>query len=109
MIHYSCDRCGRPIDPSEDLRYVVRLEIDDGVGSPSGGLELLEQHPATRRVVLSLFASSAYLSTIFSRHPDMIDTLVAKLSIRPLTTEPSLAMLMNISPGLPLGYRPTVM
>ena len=28
MIHYACDRCGRPIDPSEEIRYVVRLEIE---------------------------------------------------------------------------------
>lgn len=27
MIHYSCDRCKRPLDPQEDLRYVVRLEV----------------------------------------------------------------------------------
>ncbi len=28
MIHYGCDRCGRPIDPRDELRYVVRIEID---------------------------------------------------------------------------------
>ncbi len=28
MIHYSCDRCGRPIDATEELRYVVRLEVE---------------------------------------------------------------------------------
>jgi hypothetical protein len=28
MIHYSCDRCGRPIDPQEELRYVVRIEVE---------------------------------------------------------------------------------
>ncbi len=27
MIHYSCDRCKRVLDPDEDLRYVVRLEV----------------------------------------------------------------------------------
>lgn len=27
MIHYSCDRCRRIIDPSEDLRYVVTMEV----------------------------------------------------------------------------------
>ncbi len=26
MIHYSCDRCKRMIDPEDDLRYVVKLE-----------------------------------------------------------------------------------
>ena len=27
MIHYSCDRCKRLIDPEVDLHYVVRLEV----------------------------------------------------------------------------------
>jgi len=27
MIHYSCDRCKRIIDPDQDLRYVVKIEI----------------------------------------------------------------------------------
>jgi hypothetical protein len=27
MIHYSCDRCKRAIDPEQDLRYVVKLEV----------------------------------------------------------------------------------
>jgi hypothetical protein len=34
---------------------------------------------------------------------------VAKLSIRPEMVEPSLAMVMKISPGLPSSYMPTVM
>jgi hypothetical protein len=27
MIHYSCDRCKRILDPEDDLRYVVKLEV----------------------------------------------------------------------------------
>jgi len=27
MIHYSCDLCKREMDPDEDLRYVVKMEI----------------------------------------------------------------------------------
>ena len=27
MIHYSCDRCKRILDPAEDLRYVVTMEV----------------------------------------------------------------------------------
>lgn len=27
MIHYSCDRCQRPIDTREELRYSVCIEI----------------------------------------------------------------------------------
>ena len=27
MIHYSCDLCKRDLDPEEDFRYVVKVEI----------------------------------------------------------------------------------
>lgn len=27
MIHYSCDRCKRVLDPQNDLRYTVRVEV----------------------------------------------------------------------------------
>jgi len=27
MIHYTCDLCKRELDPTDDLRYVVRIEI----------------------------------------------------------------------------------
>jgi len=26
MIHYSCDRCKRTLDPAQDLRYVVKID-----------------------------------------------------------------------------------
>jgi hypothetical protein len=28
MIHFSCDRCKRVIDSEQELRYVVRMEIE---------------------------------------------------------------------------------
>jgi hypothetical protein len=27
MLHYSCDLCKRPLDPEDEVRYVVKLEI----------------------------------------------------------------------------------
>ena len=27
MLHYTCDCCKRPIDPEQELRYVVRVEV----------------------------------------------------------------------------------
>ncbi|MBX7169093.1 MAG: hypothetical protein K1X74_22345 [Pirellulales bacterium] len=27
MIHYTCDHCGREIDPEIEFRYVVKIEI----------------------------------------------------------------------------------
>ena len=62
--------------PDPDLALLNLAEFIAAVGARTSFLALLEQHPATRRVLLRLFASSAYLSTIFIRHPDMLDTLV---------------------------------
>src|SRR5271155_4597524 len=68
------DEIGRLPDP--DLALMNLAELMAAIGARTSFLALLEQHPATRRVLLRLFASSAYLSTIFIRHPDMLDTLV---------------------------------
>jgi glutamate-ammonia-ligase adenylyltransferase len=68
------DEIGRLPDP--DLALMNLAEFIAAIGARTSFLSLLEQHPATRRVLLRLFASSAYLSTIFIRHPDMLDTLV---------------------------------
>lgn len=27
MIHYSCDLCRRPLDPEDELRYIVKMEV----------------------------------------------------------------------------------
>ena len=27
MIHYTCDRCKRVLDPADDLHYVVKMEV----------------------------------------------------------------------------------
>jgi len=32
MIHYSCDRCQRLIDADDEMRYVIRLEIQAKLG-----------------------------------------------------------------------------
>lgn len=62
--------------PDPDLALMNLAAFIAAIGARTSFLALLEQHPATRRILLRLFASSAYLSTIFIRHPDMIDTLV---------------------------------
>jgi hypothetical protein len=28
MIHYSCDRCRRTIDTNDELRFIVRIEVE---------------------------------------------------------------------------------
>jgi glutamate-ammonia-ligase adenylyltransferase len=59
-----------------DLALLNLASFICAVGARTSFLALLEQHPATRRMLLGLFTSSSYLSTLFIRHPDMLDTLV---------------------------------
>ncbi|HLW70658.1 MAG TPA: bifunctional [glutamate--ammonia ligase]-adenylyl-L-tyrosine phosphorylase/[glutamate--ammonia-ligase] adenylyltransferase [Candidatus Binataceae bacterium] len=62
--------------PDPDLALMNLASFIAAVGARTSFLALLEEHTATRRMLLRLFASSAYLSTLFLRHPEMIDTLV---------------------------------
>jgi [glutamine synthetase] adenylyltransferase / [glutamine synthetase]-adenylyl-L-tyrosine phosphorylase len=62
--------------PDPDQAMLNLASFISAVGAHTSFLALLEEHPATRRMLLRLFASSSYLSTIFIRHPDMLDTLV---------------------------------
>ncbi len=62
--------------PDPDLALMNLAAFIAAVGARTSFLALLEEHPATRRVLLRLFASSGHLSALFIRHPDMLDTLV---------------------------------
>ncbi len=68
------DQIREVADP--DLALLNLTAFAAAVGARTSYLALLEERPATRRVLLRLFGSSAYLSTLFIRHPEMIDTLV---------------------------------
>ncbi len=41
MIHFSCDRCKRTIDAEDELRYVVRIEVE-AVMDPMNEQEALD-------------------------------------------------------------------
>jgi glutamate-ammonia-ligase adenylyltransferase len=62
--------------PDPDLALLNLSSFMAAVGARTSFLALLQSHPATRAILLRLFASSTYLSTVFVRHPDMLDTLV---------------------------------
>jgi hypothetical protein len=53
MIHYSCDRCQRPIDTDDELRYVVRIEVQAAMGADASDDDdrdhLLEIHEILER------------------------------------------------------------
>jgi [glutamine synthetase] adenylyltransferase / [glutamine synthetase]-adenylyl-L-tyrosine phosphorylase len=59
-----------------DLALMNLASFISAVGARTSFLGLLEEHPSTRRVLLKLFASSSHLSTLFIRHPEILDTLV---------------------------------
>ncbi len=61
-------------DPDLALRNLASFIA--AVGARTSFLALLEEHPATRQALLKLFASSDHLSTLFIRHPELLDTLV---------------------------------
>jgi len=62
--------------PDPDLALINLAACIAAVGARTSFLALLEEHPATRKVLLKLFASSSHLSALFTRHPEMLDTLV---------------------------------
>jgi glutamate-ammonia-ligase adenylyltransferase len=62
--------------PDPDLALMNLADFIAAVGAHTSFLSLLEQHPGTRQVLLRLFASSRYLSSLFIRHPELLDTLV---------------------------------
>ncbi len=39
MIHYVCDCCKRPINQTQELRYVVRLEVYASLDSAEEGVD----------------------------------------------------------------------
>jgi hypothetical protein len=47
MIRYSCDLCKRELDPQDDLRYVVKIEVfaalDPAVGDDEDDRDHLEE------------------------------------------------------------------
>ncbi|MGH7907721.1 MAG: bifunctional [glutamate--ammonia ligase]-adenylyl-L-tyrosine phosphorylase/[glutamate--ammonia-ligase] adenylyltransferase, partial [Candidatus Binataceae bacterium] len=74
------DEISRLSDP--DLALMNLAAFIAAVGARTSFLSLLEQHPATRRALLRLFASSGYLSALFIRHPELLDTLVRSDLVR---------------------------
>ncbi len=90
--------------PNPDLALMNLAACIAAIGARTSFLSLLEQHPATRKVLLRLFASSQYLSTLFIRHPELLDVLVrsdlARLRRSAVELNQELAELLEHSPDL---------
>ena len=53
MIHYSCDRCQCKLDPVDDIRYIVKIEIQatiDSVEPEEEGDHLMEIEEVLERL-----------------------------------------------------------
>ena len=61
-------------DPDRALAAMASLIAS--IGARSSFLSLLRENPHTLRTLITLFGTSAYLSQIFLRHPELLDSLV---------------------------------
>ena len=64
----------RAADPDRALAAMADLVAS--IGARSSFLALLRENPAVLRTLVSLFGTSTYLSQIFLRHPELLDSLV---------------------------------
>ncbi len=65
--------CQAP-DPDRALAYIA--ELIASIGARSSFLALLRENPHTLRTLIGLFGTSSYLSQIFLRRPELLDSLV---------------------------------
>ncbi len=61
-------------DPDRALAAMASLIAS--IGARSSFLALLRENPQTLRTLIGLFGTSAYLSQVFLRHPELLDSLV---------------------------------
>ena len=93
MIHYTCDRCRRVIDPEMDLRYTVRLEVSAAIDGFDAGCdddrdELLEIHEILERMddaQCSEIADEVYQKLRFDLCPECYKKFIAS----PVGREPA--------------------
>jgi len=62
--------------PAPDLALHNFANFIAAVGARTSFLVLLQENPATLRMLANLFATSQYLANQFIRHPEMLDSLV---------------------------------
>ncbi len=61
-------------DPDRALAAMASLVAS--IGARSSFLALLRENPGTLRTLIGLFGASAYLTQVFLRHPELLDSLV---------------------------------
>ncbi|MGE0681642.1 MAG: bifunctional [glutamate--ammonia ligase]-adenylyl-L-tyrosine phosphorylase/[glutamate--ammonia-ligase] adenylyltransferase [Candidatus Binatia bacterium] len=61
-------------DPDRALAAMAQLVAS--IGARSSFLALLKENPTTLSTLIGLFGTSAYLTQVFLRHPELLDSLV---------------------------------
>jgi len=90
MIHFTCDRCKRVIDPEQELRYVVRMEIEAAMDPihesepPDDRDHLLEIDEILERVDTDVEVSE---TTYHKRRYDLCPQCYRKFLANPLARE----------------------
>src|SRR5713101_1553929 len=64
----------RAADPDRALAAMANLIAS--IGARSSFLALLRENPSTLRTLVGLFGTSTYLTQVFLRHPELLDSLV---------------------------------
>ena len=64
----------RAADPDRALAAMASLVAS--IGARSSFLALLRENPSTLRTLVGLFGTSTYLTQVFLRHPELLDSLV---------------------------------
>ncbi|MGE0825791.1 MAG: bifunctional [glutamate--ammonia ligase]-adenylyl-L-tyrosine phosphorylase/[glutamate--ammonia-ligase] adenylyltransferase [Candidatus Binatia bacterium] len=59
-----------------DRALAAMADLIASIGARSSFLSLLHENPPTLRTLVSLFGTSEYLTRIFLRHPELLDSLV---------------------------------
>lgn len=62
--------------PDPDRALASMATLIASIGARSSFLALLRENPSTLRTLIGLFGTSEYLTQIFLRHPELLDSLV---------------------------------
>lgn len=91
MIHYTCDRCRKAIDPHTDMRYVVRIEIEAAVDLHEDECDSDADHLAELSELLENsddYASAVLEDDIYQRRRyDLCDCCYRQYCKNPLSRE----------------------
>lgn len=94
MIHYSCDRCRRTIDPEIEVRYAIRIEIQASVDSPNADVDDDGDHLLELQEILERLEDSQCVDIsddIYQRRKyDLCPSCYREYIKNPLAMEPSI-------------------